>query len=686
MNLNIFLCHQKPTFYQFVNIAGVLLLLLLVSVLKAGTSFANVDDDRVLVKVRRLDFEGVEAVSKNDLTESLACKVPSFWEFWEPLPEIRILDLKQDLLRIKQYYQAQGYYQATAEYELTLLNPQTDPVKPTDTGKISEQSPKSPPKHQPKPPPKSPPDKRKAPESNQIPKYDILFKINEGLPVILRDISINCQCEMETVSSNLIRETLELKPGKIFETKIYDQSKLLIRKLLGNRGYPFAGVQGSATVDLNDNSANVTFDIDLGKLYRFGDIRISGHEDYVREEVVRRAITVKGGERFSRKRIDESRRNLFDLNIFKTAVIKMGDPETEKDTVPIDIQVKSRKQRSVKFGVGYGTDDGLRIQAGWSYRNLTGRADRLTLRARRSDIVENIYAEYLLPYFLSAQNNLISTAGYEKEEKDYYTLQRTSVEVDFYRKLEGNWFSSIGYNLENNRPENVNVEDAEGEVDPRDTESFLVSSVKFGIEHSTVDDVLNSRKGTVVSLSIENASGYLGSEINYIRPGVEAKVYFPMPWGIVLAGRMDFRTIRESGDTDYIPISKQFFLGGSKSVRGYGFEKLGVIDKKDVIEDVSGLSSFISSIELRFPVYDNLGGVVFLDTGALDQDSFRVDLNSLRYTCGLGVRYKTIIGPIQFDFGYQLNPAKSTATDDASLTGLLNKDRWYLHFNVGQTF
>lgn len=657
-----------------INIAGVLLLLLLVSVLKAGTSFANVDDDRLLVKVRRLDFEGVEAVSKKDLTESLACKVPSFWEFWEPLPEIRILDLNEDILRIKQYYQAQGYYQATAEYELTPVNPQAASVKQADTGKTPKSS------------PKPPPDKSKAPESNQILKYDILFKINEGLPVIIRDISINCQCEMEAVSSNLIRETLELKPGKIFETKIYDQSKSLIRKLLGNRGYPFAGVQGSATVDLNDNSANVTFDIDSGKLYRFGDIRISGHEDYVREEVVRRAISVKGGERFATKRIDESRRNLFDLNIFKTAIIKMGDPETEKDTVPIDIQVKSRKQRSVKFGVGYGTDDGLRLQAGWSYRNLTGRADRLTLRARRSDIVENIYAEYLLPYFLSARNNLVSTAGYEKEEKDYYTLKRTSAEVNFYRKLEGNWFSSIGYNLENNRPEDVRVEDAEGEIDPRDTESFLVSSVKFGIEHSTVDDVLNSREGTVVSLSIENASGYIGSEIDYIRPGVDAKVYFSMPWGIVLAGRMDFRTIRESGDTDYIPISKQFFLGGSKSVRGYGFEKLGVIDKNDVIQDVSGLSSFISSIEFRFPVYDNFGGVVFLDTGALDQDSFRVDFNSLRYTSGLGLRYNTIIGPIQLDFGYQLNPAKSTATDDSSLIGLLNKDRWYLHFNVGQTF
>jgi outer membrane protein assembly complex protein YaeT len=656
-------------FLRRIDISGMLLLLVLVFVLRAETSFASADDN-FLFKARKVHFVGIEAVSKKDLAESLAVKVPPFWEFWVSHPDIRIQDLNDDLLRIKQYYQAQGYYQATAEYAIVPGDPQEASDKQASAGK----------------PPEQPIEKNNASESDLLPEYDITFHIKEGLPVIIRDISINCLREIETVSDARIRKTLALTTGSIFKTKAYDRSKTLIRKLMGNRGYPFAEVRGSATVDLNDNSVDIAFDIDPAGFYHFGDIRISGHEDYVREKVVRRALTFKSDERFSSKKIDESRRNLFDLNIFKTAVVKTGDPETGKDTVPIDIQIKPRKKRSVKFGAGYGTDDGLRLQAAWSHRNLTGWADRLTFRARRSDIVESIYAEYLLPYFLSAQNNLVSTAGFEREEKDYYTLQRTSSEVNFYRKLEKNWFSSFGYNLENNRPEDVRVEDAEGSVDPRDTENYLVSSVKFRIEHNTVDDVLNSRKGTSVSLSMENASGYLGSEIDYIRPGFEARVYLPMPWGIVLAGRMDFSTIQENKETDYIPISKQFFSGGSKSVRGYGFEELGVIDENDVIQDVSGLSTFVGNIEFRFPVYNDFGGVVFLDTGALDSDSFNIDFNSLRYTCGVGMRYNTIIGPIQFDFGYQLNPAKSAATDDPLLTDLLDKDRWYLHFNIGQTF
>ncbi len=650
----------------------VLLLLVLIIVLGAGSSFAEVADN-VLFKVRKVNFAGVNEINKKAFAESLVAKTPPVWKFWSAHPVIYMKDIKDDTLRIKQYYQTQGYYQTTVEYLVVPSHEEdeeNDSFHQTNADKSSKPF----------------PDNGNGSEDALIPECDITFQIIEGPPVIIRNILIDCLCKSASISETRISNTLLLKSGRIFKTDAYDQSKALIRKFLGNQGHPFASVSGHATVDLNDNSADIAFDIDPGQLYYFGDITITGHEGYVHEEVVHRAISIKSGQQFAAQALDESRRNLFDLNIFKTAVIKVGDPEAEINTVPIVIQVKPQKKQSVKFGVGYGTDDGARLQAGWNYRNLSGRADRLTLRARRSDIVENIYAEYFLPYFLSARNNLVATAGFEREETDYYTLQRTSSEVNFYRKLENHWFFYLGYNLAVNRPEDIHVDDSEDLIDPRDTENYLVSSVKFNIERNTVDDVLNSRKGSSVSFSIENAAGYLGSEIDYIRPGTEARVFIPLPWDMVLAGRMVFQTIQKTGDTDYIPISKQFFLGGSKSVRGYGFEKLGVIDHNDVIQDISGLSSFVSNMEVRFPVVNDFSGVLFLDAGTLDSESYHVNFKNLRYASGLGLRYNTIIGPIQIDFGYQLNPAKSTASDDPLLTDLLNKDRWYLHFNIGQTF
>ncbi|RJP85293.1 MAG: hypothetical protein C4518_16880 [Desulfobacteraceae bacterium] len=598
------------------------------------------------IQVRRIHFDGITPFEINSLAASLVVQTPPFWKFWEPNPSTTPQEVEEDSLRVKHYYQSQGYYQATVEYTLTPV----DPDKPT------------------------------------VPVYDVTYHIKEGLPVLIRGITIHGLSEIKTLDETALKAQLPLAAGNRFIVDDYEQSKILARKTLGNQGYPFASVKGRASVDLNDNRADITFDIEPGQRYHFGDIRVSGHEDFVREKVIRQAVTIAQGEQYSAKALDESRANLFDLTIFKTAAIKTGEPDPENKTLPVDIVVKPRKKQSVKFGVGYGTDDGLRLQGVWTYRNLTGYADRLSVRARRSDILENIYGEYQFPFFLSARNDLVTTAGYEHKEEDYYTLDKTASETVIYHKLKLHWLTSVGYKLEANRPKDVRATDPDSVTDPRDTESFRVSSVNFSIQRSTVDDVLRSTKGSVINLSLEDATLYLGTEVSYLSPRLEAKAFAPLPWKMVLAGRVDFQTIQKIEGTDYIPISKQFFMGGSKSVRGYGYEKMGVVNTDDTVIDTSGQSSFLANLELRFPIYEELGGVVFLDSGVLSQDTFQADIGNLRYAAGTGLRYYTIIGPVQLDFGYKLNPAKRAINDAPDLVSLANKDRWYLHFNIGQTF
>ena len=604
-------------------------------------SFAAENGD---IQIRKVRFAGVKAIKEKEMTASLGVQAPPFWKFWASNPIATRQEVEDDSLRIKQYYQSQGYYQATVKYRLTPIGLKTPPL------------------------------------------YDLAFEVEEGMPVLIRGITIHGLTPAAAIPDAALKSQLPTEAGRRFVVEDYDQAKVLVRKALGNQGYPFAKITGRAIVDLNDNRADITFDIEPGERYVFGDIHVSGHEDFVKESVIRRAVVIFPGKQYSAKALDESRANLFDLTIFKSAVIKTGKPDPKNKRLPVDIVVKPRKKQSVKFGVGYGTDDGIRLQGAWTYRNLTGRADRLSVRARKSDILKNIYGEYLFPYFLSAKNDLATRMGYEREQRDYYTLDKTSMETVLYHKLTPQWLISAGYKLEANRPENIQAAAAGTVIDPRDTESYRVSSGNFSLTRTTVDDVLQSTKGSVMSFSIENATRYLGSEVRYLRPELECKAFAPLPWRMVLAGRADFQTIQKSEDTDYIPISKQFFMGGSKSVRGYGYEKMGVIDSHDTVTDISGLSSFMANLELRFPIYKDLGGVTFLDSGVLSKNSFQTDLGNLRYATGAGLRYYTIIGPVQLDFGYKLNPAKRAASDDPLLVSLANKNRWYLHFNIGQTF
>jgi outer membrane translocation and assembly module TamA len=90
---------------------------------------------------------------------------------------------------------------------------------------------------------------------------------------------------------------------------------------------------------------------------------------------------------------------------------------------------------------------------------------------------------------------------------------------------------------------------------------------------------------------------------------------------------------------------------------------------------------FAFSEELRATLRGNLGGVIFLDAGDVWAASGGFDFRDLRYAIGPGLRYQTPIGPIRFDFGYQLNP-----TPELIVNGSPQSRRWRVHFSIGQAF
>ena len=55
--------------------------------------------------------------------------------------------------------------------------------------------------------------------------------------------------------------------------------------------------------------------------------------------------------------------------------------------------------------------------------------------------------------------------------------------------------------------------------------------------------------------------------------------------------------------------------------------------------------------------------------------------SDLRYAVGPGLRYQTPVGPIRFDFGYQLNPIPGLVVN-----GQPEKRHWRIHFSIGQAF
>ncbi|HEY0565164.1 MAG TPA: BamA/TamA family outer membrane protein, partial [Terriglobales bacterium] len=136
---------------------------------------------------------------------------------------------------------------------------------------------------------------------------------------------------------------------------------------------------------------------------------------------------------------------------------------------------------------------------------------------------------------------------------------------------------------------------------------------------------------------------------------------------------------------------------------------------------IGGNAEFINSFELRTPaiglpyVGENLSAVLFHDLGNVfdntnrlfngifrfhqpNQEQCRTDPNSAcnfnfsSNAIGAGVRYRTPIGPVRVDFGYNLNPPlyHRTVTDpqdpNQTVFETTHTQRLNVFFSIGQTF
>ena len=250
-------------------------------------------------------------------------------------------------------------------------------------------------------------------------------------------------------------------------------------KAFRNKGYPYTKLVGAVAVNTDRHEATVSFKIEPGRKCQFGSIAITGNGGYVREEIFSRALRFNEGEVYSEEKVDESLRNLFNLDVFKTISI---DPESEQlglTAIPIQLNVEPKKRRSVGLGLGYGSEDGPRVSGTWTYRNAFSWAGKLSLNAKRSDLIQTVEVDYLQPYAMDALSSLRYQAGYEREFLDSHTNRRWFTDLDLSQKFRQQWTWNFGYILEANDIEDLNLDDPEEQARFRENNDFPYFSCRI---------------------------------------------------------------------------------------------------------------------------------------------------------------------------------------------------------------
>ncbi|HMK22589.1 MAG TPA: BamA/TamA family outer membrane protein, partial [Terriglobales bacterium] len=258
------------------------------------------------------------------------------------------------------------------------------------------------------------------------------------------------------------------------------------------------------------------------------------------------------------------------------------------------------------------------------------------------------------------------------------------------------------------------------------------------------DSPLESTKGSFNTLDAGVAAGIFGSEADFTRilaqnanyhsfgknrpPG--KRFVFARSTRIGIQNPFGKTVILEPNETpppdaSLIPLPERFLSGGGNSHRGFGLNQAGPRDLKTGFP-LGGSALFLNQLEIRLPPVDlpylgnNVSFAIFHDMGnvfakpqdmvnnlfrwrqknpdlCMHQDtSTQCDFNYISHAVGVGVHYKTPIGPIRLDFGYNLNPpafpsfntVTNTVTGAATTTQFVPQQASHFNFffSIGQAF
>lgn len=460
-----------------------------------------------------------------------------------------------------------------------------------------------------------------------------------------------------------LHEALDIQTGDPLYADAIVSGEARLRLHLGESGHPFANLGApDLLVDHRRREGDLTLLVDPGGKFVFGEVT-SDDPEFLSGGHLGRIARFDPGDLYQTSMQFDLRRAILATGLASSVAIKPravkpadGDKPGE---VALDVAIERAPLRTISGAIGFGTEDGFKLEAGWEHRNLFPPEGALRLRGIIGTREQLASVTFRRSNFRERDQILTVDAFASDIETEAVDARTVSLRGAFERvsnllfQKPFSWQvgSEILYTDERNRVTNGIA---------RLRQEYLIGGVFGSATLDGSDDLLDPRTGYRVTFFSEpEVSRTLGETSTYLRARVDASYYQPVG-DAVIATRVALASVLGANLNEIAP-SRRLYSGGGGSVRGYGFQAIGPRDALD--EPGGGRSLLEAAFEARIPtsLLDGALEVVpFFDLGSISSEA-RPDFDVVRAGAGVGVRYKTSFGPIRVDVAAPINPAPTDA-------------------------
>ncbi|NVE01570.1 autotransporter assembly complex family protein [Massilia sp. BJB1822] len=485
----------------------------------------------------------------------------------------------------------------------------------------------------------------------------VVVEVQPGEPVRVGEVEIVLEGFASSGGEAFDKEALKagwtLPAGAIFRQDEWETAKRSILRQLMQTRYPRAQLSESqATVDPDTHKALLHLVLDSGPEMRFGELRIEGLRRYP-ESVVRNLNQIHPGDYYNEAALQAYQARLQDTGYFSgvevsadmSAVIgeqleaaearQEGQPQPTAASamapLPLLVRVSENKRRNASVGLGFSTNTGARTQVNYDDLSVFGlkMKSALTLETKR----QTARTDFYFPTTADGYNDSFGAA-----------VERNDIQGEITRTASVQGKRAWGTpRLE--RSISLQYLTESKSIDHIPTSRSQSLPLTYAVTWRKLDNLLFPTKGYVLNAQLGGALLPLLTDEPFVRSTVRGITYQPLnsKSSIILRGEVGVLASRKK---DGVPTTFLFRAGGDNSVRGYAYQELGV---REGTATVGGRYLATASAEYQYWFKPTWGGAVFYDAGNAADSPKSIHPKS---GYGVGVRYKSPLGPINVDFAY----------------------------------